>query len=69
MKVGIIGFGKTGKAVASVLLESKQTKLQWVVRRSRRLEHRSVPEFFGVESDEPGFIYSKEEFSAAALFS
>ena len=69
MKVGIIGFGKTGKAVASVLLESKQTKLQWVVRRSRRLEHRSVPEFFGVESDEPGQIYSKEEFSAAELFS
>lgn len=69
MKVGIIGFGKTGKAVASVLLESKRTKLQWVVRRSHRLEHRSVPEFLGVESDEcePGLIYSKDEFSAADL--
>jgi 4-hydroxy-tetrahydrodipicolinate reductase len=68
MKVGIIGFGKTGKAVASVLLESQKTKLQWVVRRSHRLEHRSVPEFFGVESQEPGLIYSKEEYSAAELF-
>ncbi|CAK8719845.1 Dihydrodipicolinate reductase [Candidatus Electronema halotolerans] len=67
MKVGIIGFGKTGKAVASVLLESKQTKLQWVVRRSHKLEHRSVPEFLGVESEEPGLLYSKDEFSAAEL--
>ena len=65
MRVGIIGFGKTGRAVASVLLESHKTVLQWVVRRSRRLEHRSVPEFLGIESTERqlGLIYSKDEYS------
>lgn len=68
MKVGIIGFGKTGRAVASILLESKVTNLQWVIRRSKRLEHRSVPEFLGIESNEPGLIYTKDEFSAAQLF-
>jgi 4-hydroxy-tetrahydrodipicolinate reductase len=67
MKVGLIGFGKTGRAVASVLLESKTTNLQWVIRRSKLLEHRSVPEFLGVESDEPGLIYTKDEFSAKEL--
>jgi 4-hydroxy-tetrahydrodipicolinate reductase len=67
MKVGMIGFGKTGRAVASVLLESKSTNLQWVIRRSTRLEHRSVPEFLGVDSTEPGLIYSASEFSAEAL--
>ena len=67
MKVGIIGFGKTGRAVASVLLESKKTNLQWVIRRSTRLEHRSVPEFLGVDSDEPGLIYSRDEYKAAEL--
>ena len=67
MKVGIIGFGKTGRAVASVLLESKKTNLQWVVRQSKQLEHRSVPEFLGVESDEPGLIHSKDEYSASEL--
>ncbi|MFO7570232.1 MAG: dihydrodipicolinate reductase C-terminal domain-containing protein [Smithellaceae bacterium] len=67
MKIGMIGFGRTGRAVASVLLESKNTNLQWVVRRSRRLEHRSVPEFLGLESEEPGLIYSKEEYSAAEI--
>lgn len=67
MKIGIIGFGKTGRAVASVLLESKLTSLQWVIRRSQLLSHRSVAEFLGVESDEPGLIYTKEEFSIEHL--
>lgn len=68
MKIGLIGFGKTGRAVASVLLESKKTNLQWVVRKSTLLEHRSVPEFLGVQSDEPGLIYSIEEYTANELF-
>lgn len=67
MKAGLIGFGKTGKAVATVLLESKKTNLQWVVRKTLTLEHRSVPEFLGIASDEPGLIYSKDEFSAGEL--
>ncbi|GAW65427.1 dihydrodipicolinate reductase [Geoanaerobacter pelophilus] len=67
MNVGLLGFGKTGKAVASVLLQSDETRLQWVVRKSHTLEHRSVPEFLGVASDEPGLIYSSDEFEAEEL--
>ena len=67
MKVGLIGFGKTGRSVASVVLDSPDVCLEWVVRRSTRLEHRSVPEFLGIDSAEPGLIYSSAEFSAAEL--
>jgi 4-hydroxy-tetrahydrodipicolinate reductase len=67
MKVGLIGFGKTGKAVASVVLENPDIRLEWVIRKSHKLEHRSVPEFLGVESSEPGLIYSSGEFSADEL--
>jgi len=67
MKVGLMGFGKTGKAVASVLLQSKEVNLQWVIRKTHNLEHRSVPEFLGISSSEPGFIYSVEEFKAHEL--
>lgn len=67
MRVGLIGFGKTGRAVASVLLNSELTKLQWVIRQSHLLEHRSVPEFLGIQSDEPGLIFSRSEFTAAQL--
>lgn len=69
MRVGLIGFGKTGKAVASTLLLDKSIQLQWVVRRSELLEHRSVPEFLGVESNEPGIIYRSKEYSAEELLS
>ena len=67
MKVGILGFGRAGRPVASVLLESKKTNLQWVLRRSQRLVHRSVPEYLGIESEEPGLIYSTDEFTPAEL--
>jgi 4-hydroxy-tetrahydrodipicolinate reductase len=67
MRVGQIGFGRAGRPVASVLLESKVTQLEWVVRQSRTLEHRSVPEFLGIPSNEPGLMYSSSAVSAAEL--
>ncbi|HOF10847.1 MAG TPA: hypothetical protein PLV33_12710 [Opitutaceae bacterium] len=69
MRVGIFGFGKAGRSVASVFLQHPDTVLEWVVRRSSRLEHRSVAEFLGLPAtNEPGLIYSREEFSADELF-
>ena len=35
MKVGLFGFGKTGRAVATVLINEKITKLQWVAARHK----------------------------------
>ncbi|MDD5094238.1 MAG: dihydrodipicolinate reductase C-terminal domain-containing protein [Dehalococcoidia bacterium] len=67
MKVGLFGFGRAGRAVASVLLQSKEVHLSWVVRKSKTLQHRSVPEFLGIESDAPGLIFSIEEWSSERL--
>jgi 4-hydroxy-tetrahydrodipicolinate reductase len=61
MKVGLIGFGKTGKAVANVILQNKDFCLEWVLRRSSILNQRSAPEFLGIDSNEPGLIYSSEK--------
>jgi 4-hydroxy-tetrahydrodipicolinate reductase len=58
MKIGLIGFGRAGKAVASVILPNKEFCLEWVLRLSNKLEHRSVAEFLGFEPEEPGLIYS-----------
>ncbi len=66
-KVGLIGFGKTGRAVASVLLMDKTIDLVWVVRKSRVLENRSVPEFLGIESDEEGSIHWIEDVDFETL--
>ncbi|MDP4701112.1 MAG: saccharopine dehydrogenase NADP-binding domain-containing protein [Saprospiraceae bacterium] len=57
-RIGLIGFGKTGKAVANVILQCKEFRLEWVLRQRNLLEKRSIPEFLGIESDHPGLIYS-----------
>jgi 4-hydroxy-tetrahydrodipicolinate reductase len=67
VKIGLIGFGKTGKAVASVILQNQEFSLEWVFRRTTVLENRSVPEFLGIQSDEPGLIYSSEHIDIGKL--
>lgn len=57
IRVGLVGFGKTGRAVAVTLLHDKTIDLVWVVRKTHTLEHRSVPEFLGIQSDEEGSIH------------
>ncbi|SFH12645.1 4-hydroxy-tetrahydrodipicolinate reductase [Pedobacter insulae] len=67
IKVGLLGFGKTGKAVAAVILQNQEFSLEWAYRRTTVLENRSVPEFLGLESDEPGLIYSSEHIEISNL--
>ncbi len=60
MRIGLFGFGKTGRAAANVIIQNKDYSLEWVFRRSARLENRSVSEFLGIKSSlrSPGIIYS-----------
>ena len=67
MKVGLIGFGKTGRSVASAILQNCELRLEWVLRKTTQLNQRSVPEFLGIESNEPGLIYSSSTMSMEAL--
>lgn len=67
MKVGLVGFGKTGRAVASVLLESDAVNLAWVLRKSHALEHRSASEWLGIDSGDPGSIICIDEQPAERL--
>jgi len=67
MRIGLIGFGKTGKAVASVILQNKEFTLEWVLRQSIQLENRSVSEFLGIPSDEPGYIFSSSKIAISDL--
>lgn len=60
MNVGLVGFGKTGKAVASVLLQNKKISLKWVMKRNHTLENRTTAEYLGIDSEEGGKIYSSE---------
>lgn len=58
LKIGLIGFGKTGKAVSNVILQNQEFSLEWVLRKSTTLENRNISEFLGIASEESGKIYS-----------
>lgn len=44
MKVGLVGYGKAGQAVAQVLHKAPGFELAWVVRRSPSAAEQTVPE-------------------------
>nr|WP_315030525.1 dihydrodipicolinate reductase C-terminal domain-containing protein [uncultured Chryseobacterium sp.] len=67
MKIGLFGFGKAGKAVASVILQNKDHSLQWIYRKTHRLNTRDAADFLGVESDDPGHFYSEKKMSVDEL--
>lgn len=68
-RIGLIGFGKTGRAVANILLQSPDVELCWVLRQSDRLSHRSVAEYLGTSEDNDAEIISTREQPADALLS
>lgn len=60
MKVGLIGFGKAGKAVANVILQHPDFSLEWVLKNSKSMEDMTVKDFLGISSSDTAFIFSKE---------
>jgi len=58
MRIGLIGFGRTGRTVAVVLLRDPSVRLEWVVRRSVEPRGRRAAAVLGVESDDPGRLMS-----------
>lgn len=59
MKIGLIGFGKAGKAVANVILQHTGFTLQWVLRNSTTMEHSSAKELLGISCSDPALIFSQ----------
>lgn len=67
MKVGLVGFGKTGKAVASVILQNNSLSLEWVLRKRKLQENMFVAEILGIESEDPGRVFSNTAITAGDL--
>jgi len=59
MKIGLIGFGKAGKAVANVVLQHKNISLEWVLKKSKSMDTVTAKEFLGVETEDPATIFSR----------
>jgi 4-hydroxy-tetrahydrodipicolinate reductase len=49
MKVGLFGFGRAGKAVATVILQSKEANLCWVIRKKVPCNMVQCQSFLGLK--------------------
>ncbi len=67
MRVGLVGFGKTGVPVASVILRDPKMQLMWVVRKSDAKAHQSAAEFLDIPCDDPALIITAGEIDAQQL--
>jgi len=68
LRVGLVGFGRAGKSVASVLLNSDVTCLEWVVRRSASREPQRVAEYLESHSDDPCKLIGLDNVEFERLF-
>lgn len=58
MKIGLIGFGNTGKAVASAILKHEGFELNWVLRKTPKQENRTIAEILEVDTNNKGQVFS-----------
>lgn len=59
MRIGLTGFGKTGRAVATVLVQHPGFELKWVLRKSNKQAGRRINEVLEVDqSNSDGHILS-----------
>lgn len=49
IRVGIFGFGKTGRIVVGEFLKNPSMNVCWVARRSREAQGRSLANYFGLD--------------------
>ncbi len=68
MKVGLFGFGRTGRLVAEEIIKDQGCHLEWVERKSIENNHEYASDFLGHPHDKQGYVYSMEEAKDADFF-
>lgn len=68
LKVGLFGFGRTGRVVADEIIHDPDCTLAWVVRKSGQDNHAYASDFLGVPNGKQGFFYSAEETASPEFY-
>ncbi|MFA5355934.1 MAG: dihydrodipicolinate reductase C-terminal domain-containing protein [Candidatus Omnitrophota bacterium] len=67
VKIGLFGFGKTGRMVAYEIINDKRLCLCWVIRKSHKDEREYASNFFGIRSRQ-GKIYSASSLNFNSFY-
>lgn len=61
MRIGLFGFGRTGRLVAEEIIKHRDCELVWVVRNTKQSNHENASAFLGYPHTEQGYFFTKEE--------
>lgn len=67
LKIGLIGFGRTGKLVAGEIIKEPSVTLEWVIRNSSENEGAYASELLGIKGEQ-GKIISKDTIAESFDF-
>jgi 4-hydroxy-tetrahydrodipicolinate reductase len=67
LRIGLIGFGRTGREVASSVLKDEHASLAWVLRRSSVHVGRSAADLLGVDAVASATVRSMADTDVPAL--
>lgn len=68
MKVGLFGFGRTGRLVAEEIIKDQGCHLEWVIRKSSVNNHEYASDFLGFPHNKQGYVFSMDEVSDPEFF-
>ncbi len=64
IKIGLFGFGKTGRVVAQEIMQDKMVDFAWIVRRTKSTNHKYASRLLGFEFDSTP-IFSVDQMGEA----
>ncbi len=67
IRMGLFGFGRTGRVVAQEIMNDKDLHLAWVIRKTHNDEGDWASQFFGIE-DPQGRIYSAGSLDFSSFY-
>lgn len=68
MKVGLFGFGRTGRLVAEEIIHDPDCNLAWVVRKSAQNNHEYASDFLGYPHNKQGYFFCMDEVGDTDFF-
>ncbi len=68
MKVGLFGFGRTGRQVAEEIISDPACNLTWVVRQSQETHHEYASDFLGYPHNRQGYFFCVDEVKDPDFF-
>jgi 4-hydroxy-tetrahydrodipicolinate reductase len=68
MKVGLFGFGRTGRLVAEEIIKDNESSLVWIVRKTDQNHHEYASDSLGYPRSKQGYFFTMDEAMKSGFY-